>query len=396
MTSRRQDGFSLVELLLAAVITLVVVGGAFELAGPAQRMFQAYPEMSDVQQRTRVAVDALRRDVIMAGAGTYAGPASGPLGDVLAPVMPFRAFGDTPDQTLGVSFRPDAISFLYVPSTPSQTRLSAVLEPGALTPQIESPPNCPLPTAQQLCGFDSGDRLLIVDEAGNWDVYSVDQIVNGAMSLFHRGQASLTRYPVGATVSEIRGGSYFLKTDVPTATYQLMRHDGWVTELPVVDEVVGLEFRYFGDPEPPRLTSAPLGVLPGPWTTYGPAPPPLGVARGAWVAGENCTFVVAAGVQQPRLATMAAGGLTLVELSPASLGDGPWCPDSLSPGRFDADLFRVRRVHVSLRVQSALASLRGPAGTLFMRGGTARAGDRYVPDLTVQFDVTPRNMNLAR
>jgi hypothetical protein len=78
------------------------------------------------------------------------------------------------------------------------------------------------------------------------------------------------------------------------------------------------------------------------------------------------------------------------------LTDGPWCPDSISPNRFDADLLRIRRIRVSLRVQSGLASLRGPAGTLFARGGTARAGDRYVPDLTVQFDVTPRNMNLGR
>ena len=39
---------------------------------------------------------------------------------------------------------------------------------------------------------------------------------------------------------------YYLKSDVAAGTYQLMRHDGWITELPVVDEVVGLEFRYFG------------------------------------------------------------------------------------------------------------------------------------------------------
>jgi hypothetical protein len=78
------------------------------------------------------------------------------------------------------------------------------------------------------------------------------------------------------------------------------------------------------------------------------------------------------------------------------LTDGPWCPDGLAPNRFDADLFRVRKIRVTVRVQSALASLRGPAGTLFLKGGTARTGYRYVPDLEVQFDVTPRNLNLDR
>ena len=310
--------------------------------------------------------------------------------------MPFRVFGDAPDPSQGVLFRTDAISFLYVPSTSSQTRLSAPLAAGARDPVIETVPNCPIATSQQVCGFDEGDRVLLVDEGGNWDVFSVDRVVNGVMTLLHRGPPSLTRYAAGAAVSEIRAGTYYLKADVSTATFQLMRHDGWATELPVVDEVVGLEFRYFGSAQPPQLTGAPLDVVPGPWTTYGPAPPPIGVSRGTWPAGENCTFAVVDGIHVARLTTIAPGATTLVELTSAMLTDGPWCPDSLSPNRFDADLLRVRRIHASLRVQSALASLRGPAGTLFARGGTARAGDRYVPDIVVQFDVTPRNMNLAR
>jgi len=392
----RQDGFSLVELLLASLITLIVVGGAFELAAPAQLMFQAQPEAADMQQRMRVAVDGLRRDLVMAGAGTYAGPALGPLNDIVAPVMPLRAFGDAPDQAQNIFFRSDAISFLYVPSTPSQTRLSAALAPGALDPLIETPQNCPLTMSQQVCGFASGDRVLLTDAGGDWDVYSVDQVVNGAMTLLHRGPPSSTSYPLGSALSAVRAGSYFLKSDIAAGTYQLMRHDGWTTELPVVDEVVALEFRYFGTAQAPQLTGAPLDVTPGPWTTYGPPPPPIALTRGSWPAGENCIFGVVNGAHVPRLTTIASGGLTLVELTSSMLTDGPWCPDAISPNRFDADLLRVRRIHVSLRVQSALASLRGPAGLLFAHGGTARAGDRYVPDLVTQFDVTPRNLNLAR
>ena len=392
----RQEGFSLVELLVASLITVIVVAGAFELAAPAQRMFQAQPEAADMQQRMRVAVDALRRDLVMAGAGTYAGPALGPLNDVVAPVMPLRAFGDAPDQAQNTFFRSDAISFLYVPSTPSQTRLSAPLAPGALDPLIDTPQNCPLAASQQVCGFAGGDRVLLTNTSGDWDVYSLDQVVSGAMTLLHRGQPSSASYPVGSALSVIRAGSYFLKSDVAAGTYQLMRHDGWTTELPVVDEVVALEFRYFGAALPPQLTGAPLDVTPGPWTTYGPPPPPIAITRGSWPAGENCIFAVVDGAHVPRLTTIAPGSPTLVEITSAMLTDGPWCPDSISRNRFDADLLRVRRIHVSLRVQSALVFLRGPAGALFAHGGTARAGDRYVPDLVTQFDITPRNLNLAR
>ena len=123
----REDGFTLVELLLAALLTVIIVAGAFQLAGPAQRMFQSQPEAADMQQRMRVAVDALRRDLVMAGAGTYAGPALGALNYRVASVMPYRAFGDSPDQTRGVFHRTDAISFLYVPSTPAQTQLAESL-----------------------------------------------------------------------------------------------------------------------------------------------------------------------------------------------------------------------------------------------------------------------------
>ena len=63
--------------------------------------------------------------------------------------------------------------------------------------------------------------------------------------------------------------------------------------------------------------------------------------------------------------------------------------------QFDADLLRVRKVRVTLRVQAAPASLRG-TNRLFKKPGTARGGERYVPDYSVAFDMSPRNLNLAR
>jgi hypothetical protein len=86
----------------------------------------------------------------------------------------------------------------------------------------------------------------------------------------------------------------------------------------------------------------------------------------------------------------------LVPLEPATFTDGPWCPDAVNPNRFDADLLRIRRIVVTLRVESAAASLRGPAGPLFARGGTASTAHGLVPDQEIRFDVTPRNMNLLR
>jgi hypothetical protein len=389
-------GFTLVELLVAGLITLVVVGAIATVTGSAQDLFRAQPEAADLQQRLRVGAETVRRNLVMAGAGLYAGPAWGPLGHFLAPIMPYRAFGDTPDQAQGVFFRSDAVSFLYVPSTPSQTVLSATLPAGALDAQLASLPNCPAETSTQVCGFERGDRLLVFDDEGQWDVFSADQIGSGMVVLQHRGPPAVATYRVGTPVAEIRLGTYYLRTDVTAGTSQLMWYDGWVTDLPVIDDVVGMDVRYFGTADPPLLTGAPIGVPPGPWTTYGPAPPPLGATRGGWSAGENCTFLVAGGEHRPRLPTLAAPMFGEVELSPTALTDGPWCPDASAPNRYDADLLRVRRLQITLRVQAASAALRGPAGALFVNGGRARAGDRWVPDLEVELSIAPRNLNPVR
>jgi hypothetical protein len=98
--------------------------------------------------------------------------------------------------------------------------------------------------------------------------------------------------------------------------------------------------------------------------------------------------------QVPRLDTLANSGQ--VELTQAMLTDGPWCPDEMSGNRYDADLLRIRRVQVTLRVQSALESLRGPTSGLFLRGGTATDSKKMVPDQEIKFSVTPRNMTLGR
>ena len=55
----------------------------------------------------------------------------------------------------------------------------------------------------------------------------------------------------------------------------------------------------------------------------------------------------------------------------------------------------TRRVRVTLRVEAAPDSLRGPAGPLFTRPGTSTTAERFVPDREVQFDVAPRNLPQA-
>jgi hypothetical protein len=121
------------------------------------------------------------------------------------------------------------------------------------------------------------------------------------------------------------------------------------------------------------------------------------VAVAPYAAGENCVFLNdGSPTPATRLATYGAAGTGLVKMTAAQLTDGPWCPDGANPKRWDADLLRIRKIAVTLRVQSAVAALRGPAGVFFSIAGTGKDPKRWVPDQEVRFQITPRNMNLGR
>jgi len=106
-------------------------------------------------------------------------------------------------------------------------------------------------------------------------------------------------------------------------------------------------------------------------------------------------FEVHEGVHQPRLSSLGPPG-DLVPLTASQLSDGPWCPDATAVRRFDADLLRIRQVRVRLRVEAAPDALRGGAGPLFVRAGSAARSTNLVPDQEAVLDIVPRNYATGR
>ncbi len=68
----RQGGFSLIELMVAMLITLIVSGAIFAVMTAGQTAFRREPELADRQQNIRVAMDLITRDVSEAGSGMTA------------------------------------------------------------------------------------------------------------------------------------------------------------------------------------------------------------------------------------------------------------------------------------------------------------------------------------
>jgi hypothetical protein len=394
--------------------------------------------------------------LVPSAAGTpFPGSGAGSLKFYMPAVFPRRAGLYLPDSPTTV--RDDVITIIGVPTTRTQSMVwwgNGMLNTAApLT--VAWTVGCAL--SDPACGFQVGERAMAYDDNDNWDLFTVTSAVDGGCpnmcgnyfttAAIGHSPANLTfPYFPQASVVGIQANTYFYCGPAgqdPKATCaghanQLVHNDGFTAADDVVlDNVIRTKFEYFGEADPPQIIVEPSNAtvfyygLAGSWTTYGPMPPmqgqtgvgcfnnPPGTAPNcqagasvfSWNPGENCAFTInAQGKHLPRLPelnesqnTVSSTPSQIVPLndsgpSPVNPGiftDGPWCPSPTSPNRFDADMLRVRKVRVTLRLQAALASLRGPAGLLFTNGGTASGGN-MVPDQEIRFDVALRNFSFGR
>jgi type II secretory pathway pseudopilin PulG len=387
------SGFTIAELLIAVAVMLLVTAAVFAMLDPARGAFQAQPEVADLQQRLRVAADALASDLLMAGAGSSTGASTGSLCRFLPPILPYRTGLASPDPP-GTS-RTDTLTVLYVPPSVAQTTVKAAVTTEATAIDVKAEPGCP--AAGEGCGFSPGMLALLFDDSGAWDLVSVASVQGSTIGRRAGGRALSKAYGPGAQLVQVMVATYAVKTERSTGVPQLRRYDGDQTDLPLVDHIVGLGLEYLGDPRPPTL-DATVTDQRGPLTTYGPRPPPLGAAGEGtgYPAGENCVFKVEAGLQVPRLPVLGGGSSGLVVLPPSMFADGPWCPGLTAANRYDADLLRIRQVRVFLRAEAGPDSLRGRDPRLFLNPGTSTNVQRWVHDQEIRFDMAPRNLNLAR
>ncbi len=355
MTRDGERGFGLVETLMAALIAGLLLGVLLRFAVAAQTAVGVQADTVDLQQRLRVAVSMLQHDLMMAGAGPSAGAWRGGLARVFAPILPARTGSRRPDAEL--SQHADRISITYVSETSSQTEIRLAMGAAGAPLAIDvAGPGCP---AGGTCGFSAGDRAVVFDPGDAdraYDIFSIAAVGPGLLS----PAAPLSRaYGPGSRVAQVVQRVYYL--DRPGN--RLMLYDGNGSDMPLVDHVVDLRFTYYADPSPVSV------------------PPP---AQGQ----SDCVY--AAG--PPVMSLLAdLGGLVPRALTPVQLTDGPIC--GVAPNRYDADLLRVRRVRVALRVEAEADALRGAAGPAFARSGSSIGGMRYLPDQEVTFDVAPRNMD---
>jgi hypothetical protein len=158
------------ELLIAAAISMTLMGTVLGVLRPLQQVFDTQPEYADTHQRMRAAIDAMSRDLLGAA----------------SPVMPYRSGLRRHDPDAGVFYRPDTITLVSQPwdsSSSSQTYyLKADAETGMSQLMRYDGGESDLPLADHVVGlsfayFDAAGAELADGELqdGPWFPDAVDR-----------------------------------------------------------------------------------------------------------------------------------------------------------------------------------------------------------------------------
>ena len=194
---------------------MVVTGAIFSMVNPSHGTARSQPEVADIQQRMRVGSDTLFKELMMAGAGPYFGARTGSLLNFFAPLVPRRMGLKNADGR--AVYKSDTLTLTYIPNSYSQTSIAQAMPPQSAELKVTYPPNCQVP--KELCGFEVGMTVIIFDDTGHWDVFTLTQVQDDAAHVQHRGQGLNYSYEAGSTITQAVSNTYYRNA----ATNQLMR-----------------------------------------------------------------------------------------------------------------------------------------------------------------------------
>lgn len=126
--ARNEAGFSLTELLVAMLVTMIVSGAVFTLLNAGQGAFRRQPELTERQQNIRLAMDLIQRDIETAGAGMDPFEQAFSAGDGVGDTAPFLD-GAGPAGPNGQNT--DILEVLGADGTCNETPASTAVPPAA-------------------------------------------------------------------------------------------------------------------------------------------------------------------------------------------------------------------------------------------------------------------------
>lgn len=198
-------GFTLVELLVSSAIVLLIAGALAAVTPAAREAFERIPAELDVQQRGRIALDAITQQVRSA----------------------LAVSGDADTMTVAT---PVAAGGRGIVGIGQATAASAL---------VLSSSGCP--NAKDVCGFSVGARGLISDGVTH-DLFSVAAVSTNGRSLTPDRPLSQA-YAAGAAVTAVDQYTFRLERQSDGSS-TLIRQTAAGAVQPIVDFVSDLAFEY--------------------------------------------------------------------------------------------------------------------------------------------------------
>jgi hypothetical protein len=212
--TRKIAAFTLVELLIATLLSGIVVSAAFKIYLVQQKQLVVQEQISDMQQSVRSCADELSAKIRMAGYNLPAG------------VTPIAASNTNPDS---IAIVYDDGSLVGVKITSAMALPSSDL-------------NC---TGYDLSPLSDGDWLFIFDPAALSGEYFQTSSINKTTCVIQHSAMPLSKaYPVGSRVSRLVTMKYYVDVTTDAAHPRLMsKYMNQAAQI-YADNISDLQFQY--------------------------------------------------------------------------------------------------------------------------------------------------------
>lgn len=208
---QKRHGISLIEVLVALVLTGIITTAVFRLYLSQHQQYIAQDDVSNIQQNARASIDELSRHIRMAGHQL-------PFG-----LEPVEAFNSNPD-TIVIRYK----------GTDCDTYIDHQM---------------PNPSAELRCGtaidcFNDGDWVYIYDpDSGYGDAFEITEVQAAAMHIQHNTMTLSRAYDSGAILFALDQVKYFIDT-TDTLHPNLMVQFGGSTPQVYAENITDLQCRY--------------------------------------------------------------------------------------------------------------------------------------------------------
>jgi len=212
---RDQAGFSLLELLVASLMSVLVVGGMLLILDSLRDVHRDQQQLIDAQMTARLALEQMQRDIQLAGIG------------LLGMLSPMPVIEPRADGGIDVRYNSDNVT----------ARLAANM----------SGPSGQL-VVDDASGFSAGMEVVIYDSTGSFDRATLTLVQGNSLS--HDGTLSKV-YQVtdGAAIKRVQTISYRLQS--VNGVFWLQRQQDENDPQPVALNVRSMNITYYDDGSPP-------------------------------------------------------------------------------------------------------------------------------------------------